>query len=81
MPPWQDEQRSVLDGLPRCSCRPTDDHGLASRGALGRSQLPQRGSHRADVEVAAELGLLGRAHPFDERLWAQFMLALYRSGR
>ncbi len=32
-------------------------------------------------ELVAELDALTRAHPLRERLWAQRMLALYRSGR
>ena len=37
-----------------------------------------RGGHG---EVVAELERLTAQHPFRERLWAQLMLALYRSGR
>jgi DNA-binding SARP family transcriptional activator len=33
------------------------------------------------VEAVAELDALVRAHPLDERLWAQLMLALYRCER
>ncbi len=35
----------------------------------------------ADGELVAELETLLSAHPFEERPWAQLMLALYRSGR
>jgi DNA-binding SARP family transcriptional activator/WD40 repeat protein len=34
-----------------------------------------------DRRVIGELEALAREHPFRERLWAQLMLALYRSGR
>lgn len=34
-----------------------------------------------DGELVAELESLVRDHPLRERFWAQFMLALYRSGR
>jgi DNA-binding SARP family transcriptional activator len=33
------------------------------------------------TELAAELSGLATAHPFRERLWSQYMLALWRSGR
>src|SRR5205823_6278962 len=36
------------------------------------------GRHAA---LCAELGMLVTQHPYRERLWAQWMLALYRAGR
>ncbi len=63
---WADRERARLEAL----------HLQAIQGRcealleLGRA-----------VEAAAELEPLVRVHPFDEGVWGQFMLALYRSGR
>jgi predicted ATPase/DNA-binding SARP family transcriptional activator len=35
----------------------------------------------AGAELIAELELLAAQHPYEERLWGQLMLALYRAGR
>jgi predicted ATPase/class 3 adenylate cyclase/DNA-binding SARP family transcriptional activator len=63
---WADREATRLDGLHLQALRRRYDTLLD----LDRA-----------VEVAAELEALVRAHPLDEGLWAQYMLALYRSGR
>jgi len=64
--PWLDEQAERLDGLRLQATRGL----LEARLALGET-----------AELVPELEQLTGAHPFDEQLRSQLMLALYRSGR
>ena len=64
--PFVTDERSRLEELHLCVLEDRTDALLA----LGRH-----------VEVIAELQALVRSHPLRERLRAQLMLALYRSGR
>jgi predicted ATPase/DNA-binding SARP family transcriptional activator len=63
---WADREATRLEDL----------HLQAQQGRC--DSLMELGRAR---EAVAELELLASAHPLDERLWGQFMLALYRSGR
>ncbi|WP_184944982.1 AfsR/SARP family transcriptional regulator [Kitasatospora kifunensis] len=64
--PWFNSARGLLSEM-RHACR------------LDRNDLElRRGRHAV---LLAELANCHEAHPLDERLAAQFMLALYRSGR
>jgi hypothetical protein len=63
---WADRAAARLDGLHRLAVQRRYDTLL---------DLDRPG------EAVAGLELLVRAHPLDERVWAQLMLALYRSGR
>ena len=65
-PPFVDEAIRRFEGLRLGAMRDRIDAALA----LGRH-----------TEVLSELEELVRAHPLDERLRAQLMLALYRSGQ
>jgi DNA-binding SARP family transcriptional activator/tetratricopeptide (TPR) repeat protein len=64
--PYLDEQAARLDQF-----------WLETRQALIEARL-ELGEH---PQLIPELELLVRDRPFDERLYAQLMLALYRSGR
>jgi DNA-binding SARP family transcriptional activator len=61
------------------------DHAAARLDGLHRLAVQRRYDTLLDLDRAGEavagLELLVRAHPLDERVWAQLMLALYRSGR
>jgi YVTN family beta-propeller protein len=54
-----------------------DELRLAAIELLGAAQLELG----RDADVIGRLGTLVTQHPFQERLWEQLMLALYRSGR
>jgi DNA-binding SARP family transcriptional activator len=64
--PWLNEIRAVLDAERHAAELARNDLALA------------RGGHAA---LLAELSARVAAHPFDERLVGQFLLALYRCGR
>jgi predicted ATPase/DNA-binding SARP family transcriptional activator/DNA-binding CsgD family transcriptional regulator len=64
--PWLEEQAERLEQL-----------RLRASRALAQARL----ALAEHVDLLPELEALCRAHPFDEQLHEQFMLALYRSGR
>jgi predicted ATPase/DNA-binding SARP family transcriptional activator len=81
------EALRLVRGEPLCDV--AGDGSIADwRRTLGEKHL-QALALRIDADLAAgiagelvaELESLVAAHPFEERLWRQLMLALYRSGR
>ncbi len=75
---WRGPPLSGLEGLPFVSTQVTrlEAARLAALGDRIDADL-SAGHHR---EVIAELRSLVDDHRFEERFWAQLMLALYRSG-
>ncbi|HEU4425877.1 MAG TPA: BTAD domain-containing putative transcriptional regulator, partial [Pilimelia sp.] len=67
----------LLDGYDAAELARLAEHQLVTQEAWIDARL-RLGQHR---DLVAELGSLVVEHPLRERLWAQWMLALYRCGR
>jgi DNA-binding SARP family transcriptional activator len=76
---WRDRPLADLAGMAWF-----DNHARRLEGMLLRARLALLDVRLAlgrHAELVAELEQLARAHPLDERIHQQLMLALYRSGR